>query len=93
MIDPHSNDRLDVELSTQFVHRVRFTRDILGADQDVLADLLQGSGSQKPRVQFWVDEDVARADPRAERRHRRRDRGVAGLSLAIAVVAFSTTPR
>ena len=62
MIDPHSNDRLDVEFSTQFVHRVRFTRDILGADQDVLADLLQGSGSQRPRVQFWVDEDVARAN-------------------------------
>ena len=62
MIDPHSNDRLDVEFSTQFVHRVRFTRDFLGADQDVLADLLQGSGSQRPRVQFWVDEDVARAD-------------------------------
>ena len=63
MTAPYSNAQLDVNFSAQFVHRLRFTRDVLGADQDSLADLLEGSGGQKPRVQFWVDEDVARANP------------------------------
>jgi 3-dehydroquinate synthase len=54
---------LDISFSAKFVHRVRFTNDVLGTDQATLADLLKPSGDRLPRVQFWVDEDIARADP------------------------------
>ncbi len=60
----------DIEFSVPFVHRLRFTRDILGADEGVLLDLLAPSGDLPPRVQFWVDESIAQAQP--DLRHRLR---------------------
>ena len=53
----------DVDFSVSFTHRLRFTEDVLGADSDVLADLLECSESRIPRVQFWLDEHVAAANP------------------------------
>jgi 3-dehydroquinate synthase len=53
----------DISFSVRFEHRLRFTRDVLGADQAVLANLLHPSGSQLPRVQFWIDEFVDAAQP------------------------------
>ncbi len=46
-----------------FVHRLRFTRDVLGPDANVLLDVLERSGDQPARVQFWLDEHVLNAQP------------------------------
>ena len=43
---------------------------LLGADEGVLLDLLEPSGDLPPRVQFWVDESIAQAQP--DLRHRLR---------------------
>jgi len=60
----------DVSFSVPFVHRLRFTDDILGVDQSVLADLLQPSGESPARVQFWVDEQLGEAMPQLRARLR-----------------------
>ncbi|WP_152053661.1 3-dehydroquinate synthase [Tautonia marina] len=60
-IDP--SERLDVPFAAPFVHRLRMTRDVLGAESEVLADLLEPSGDRLARVQFWVDGPVAEARP------------------------------
>lgn len=54
---------MDVDFNVAFRHRLRFTGDVLGADSDVLADLIESSESCTPRVQFWLDEHVANANP------------------------------
>ena len=54
---------IDIPFSVPFVHRLRFTEDVLGTDLDVLLDVLEPSGDQLPRVQFWLDECVADAVP------------------------------
>lgn len=53
----------DVDFTVSFTHRLRLTADVLGSDSDVLADLLESSESRVPRVQFWLDEHVANANP------------------------------
>lgn len=58
----------DVDFSVAFRHRLRFTRDILGVDARVLADLLESSEGRIPRVQFWLDEHVANANPDLKQR-------------------------
>jgi 3-dehydroquinate synthase len=58
----------DVDFSVAFRHRLRFTQDILGADAQVLADLLESSEGRIPRVQFWLDEHVANANPDLKQR-------------------------
>lgn len=60
----------DIAFSIPFIHRLRFTQDILGADEGVLLDLLEPSGELPPRVQFWVDESIAQSQP--DFRHRLR---------------------
>ena len=54
---------IDIPFSVPFVHRLRFTDDVLGNEQDILLDVLEASGDQLPRVQFWLDECVADAVP------------------------------
>jgi 3-dehydroquinate synthase len=54
---------LDIPFAVPFVHRLRFTRDVFGADQEVLASLLETSDGQPARVQFWVDGDVLQSLP------------------------------
>jgi 3-dehydroquinate synthase len=53
---------VDVPFQVPFVHRLRFTYDVFSRDHQVLADVLEPSGDRPPRVQFWVDEDVARSN-------------------------------
>ncbi len=55
--------RLDVDFSVRFRHRLRHTLDVLGEEQEVLADVLEASETQVPRVQFWLDEAVLQANP------------------------------
>ncbi len=54
---------INVAFSVPFVHRLRFTQDVFGAEQHVLAELLEPSGTEPARVQFWVDANVAQAAP------------------------------
>jgi 3-dehydroquinate synthase len=54
---------LDRPFSVPFVHRLRFTQDVFGTDQHVLADVLERSGASVPRVQFWVDSHVDVTNP------------------------------
>jgi 3-dehydroquinate synthase len=53
----------DVPFAPSFVHRLHFTRDVLGVDQAILAGVLEPSGDRPAKVQFWVDEHVAGACP------------------------------
>lgn len=69
MLDP-INTSVDISFSVPFTHRLRFTRDVFGTDQDTLADLFEPSGDRPPRVQFWLDEDVAGANPDLRQRLR-----------------------
>jgi 3-dehydroquinate synthase len=66
-----SRSQIDISFTVPFTHRLRFTRDALGEDRQVLADLLEPSGSEPARVQFWLDEHVAEAQPDLKTRIRR----------------------
>lgn len=57
------SDRLDISFAVPFTHRLRFTSDVFGAEASTLLDLIERSGELLPRVQFWVDEFVAKSDP------------------------------
>jgi len=62
----HQHDDLagtEVPFAPSFVHRLYVTNDVLGADQEVLARVLEKSGDRPAKVQFWVDEHVASARP------------------------------
>ncbi|MFV0442181.1 MAG: 3-dehydroquinate synthase [Planctomycetaceae bacterium] len=63
MPDRLPSSRIDIDFSVPCVHRLRFTRDVLGSDSEVLSDLLEPTGGQPARVQFWLDEQVANAQP------------------------------
>lgn len=58
----------DVDFAVAFRHRLRFTHDVFGADSQILADLLEASEGRIPRVQFWLDEHVAIANPDLKQR-------------------------
>ena len=64
-------DKLDVDFHVPCTHRLRFTNDVFGADTDVLLDLLESSDGKPARVQFWVDQNVAGANPDLVRKVRR----------------------
>ncbi|MEX1231545.1 MAG: 3-dehydroquinate synthase [Planctomycetaceae bacterium] len=63
-----AEDSLDIQFHVPFVHRLRFTQDVFGVDRSVLWDLLESSGDQPVRVQVWLDEHVAKAQPGLKRR-------------------------
>lgn len=58
-----ANDRAEVPFGPTFLHRLDFTDDVLGPDRDALARVLEPSEGRPARVQFWLDEHVARARP------------------------------
>jgi len=62
---------LDVPFQVPFVHRLRVTNDIFGADQQVLAQLLEPSASAPARIQFWLDEQIVAAQPQLKTRIRK----------------------
>lgn len=68
MADQPFSHAVDIPFSVPCTHRLRFTQDVLGADYGVLADLLEPSGEQPARVQFWLDEHVATARPDLKRK-------------------------
>ena len=60
--DRHA-DRFDVPFAVPLTHRLRFTRDALGADSGTLLDVLHAGGDAPPKVQVWVDAAVAGGVP------------------------------
>ncbi|QDT56251.1 3-dehydroquinate synthase [Caulifigura coniformis] len=62
------SESIDISFAVPCVHRLRFTSDLLGADQAVLAHLLEPSGDRPARVQVWIDEHVAAARPDLQHR-------------------------
>jgi 3-dehydroquinate synthase len=70
MSEPQRSAAIDVPFAVPFIHRLRFSGDVLGRDQDALADLLEPSGDRPARVQFWVDEHVVKANPELKTRLR-----------------------
>ncbi|APZ93507.1 3-dehydroquinate synthase [Fuerstiella marisgermanici] len=65
-----SDNNVTVPFVVKFQHRLRFTRDLFAADSETLLELLETSEGRVPRVQFWMDEHVANANP--ELKHRIR---------------------
>jgi 3-dehydroquinate synthase len=63
-----SDNALDVAFSVPFVHRVRFTNDVLGRDAFALVELLEAALGEAARVQFWIDSRVAEAQPDLQQR-------------------------
>ena len=63
---PLNSGSLDVPFAVPFTHRLRFTNDVLGSDEKVLIDLLESSDGQPARVQFWMDRNLANANPEIE---------------------------
>ncbi|MCA1684885.1 MAG: 3-dehydroquinate synthase, partial [Planctomycetia bacterium] len=59
-----------VPFAPSFVHRLHFTDDLLGDDRGVLRGVLEPSGERPAKVQFWVDEFVALAQPDLKERLR-----------------------
>ena len=49
------SDSLDVPFAISATHRIRFTHDVFGSESAVLSDVLEPSGEQPARVQFWID--------------------------------------
>lgn len=54
----------DIPFSVPFLHRLRFTQDVLGAEQHLLADVFESPLGSAARVQFWIDRNVAEGQPR-----------------------------
>ncbi len=63
MTDNWDSASIDMPFVAPFTHRLRFTQDVFGADQQVLSDVLEPSGDQPARVQFWLDSGVNQARP------------------------------
>ncbi len=54
---------IDQPFVVPLVHRLRFTRDVLGPDRPVLADVLHADEGRPARVQFWTDENLLAQRP------------------------------
>jgi 3-dehydroquinate synthase len=68
MSTPPENHRTEVRFAPAFAHRLHFTDDVLGADKETLAQVLEPSEGRCARVQFWVDQFVAEANPGLRRK-------------------------
>ena len=85
MIDPFgkSEDRnhFDIDFSIPMVHRLRFTRDCLGADFEVLRELMEPGSTEASRVQVWIDEGLTQWDTTLLERTASQIRSAAELHL------------
>lgn len=57
MLEQHPGN-IDRPFAVPFVHRLRFTQDVLGPDRRILADVLHAPEGRTARVQFWTDENL-----------------------------------
>lgn len=88
MADADYEPSWDIPFQVPYVLRLRFANDALGQDDRLLIELLEASGDSPPRVQFWLDENVARARPELVdqigafcQRHAERIRWVGSVQL------------
>ena len=84
-----SDGSTDIEFSVPFTHRLRFTKDILKDDAQILRELLQRSAGQPARVQFWIDEHVSAAQPDLKQRidtFVRRNSDAVGMNSNVQMV-------
>jgi 3-dehydroquinate synthase len=58
-----NTNTLDLPFSVPWVHRLRFTDDVFGTQQEILADLLAPAEGDVARAQFWVDANLDAANP------------------------------
>ncbi|MEQ9408641.1 MAG: 3-dehydroquinate synthase [Fuerstiella sp.] len=58
-----SQQDITLPFTVSFRHQLRFTDDVFGRDSNTLLKLLEASEGLTPRVQFWLDEHVAEANP------------------------------
>lgn len=63
MADHFAPRSVDATFVVPQTHRLRFTRDVFGSDEDVLLDLLTPSGDAPARAQFWIDDNLQSARP------------------------------
>jgi len=49
---------IDEPFTVPFVHRLRFTSDVLRAQPEILAEALEPSDGRRARIQIWVDDHV-----------------------------------
>lgn len=68
---PFESSAFDVPFQVPFVHRLRVTHDVFGPDQQILAELLEPSAAGPARIQFWLDEQIATAQPQLKSRIRK----------------------
>jgi len=62
-LDIHNADhRVDIDFSVPFRHRLRFTNDCFGSDWSEVEGLFEASDGAA-RLQVWIDEGIALADP------------------------------
>lgn len=52
------DDTYDVIFNIPQIQRLRFTKDIFGADFNVLSSLIERSGPAAPKIQVWVDDGL-----------------------------------
>ena len=52
------DDSYDVNFNIPQIQRLRFTKDVFGADFNVLSSLIERSGPAAPKVQIWVDDGL-----------------------------------
>lgn len=88
MIDPFgkSEDRnhFDIDFSIPMVHRLRFTKDCLGADFGVLRELMEPGSTEPSRVQVWVDDGLTHWDATLLERTASQINAAAELNLVSA---------
>lgn len=58
----------ELHFEVPFSHRLRFTQDIFGSDDHILIDLLRSESHRPARLLFFLDEQVAEAQPRLKQR-------------------------
>ncbi|RMF39786.1 MAG: 3-dehydroquinate synthase [Planctomycetota bacterium] len=81
-------DRYDIEFSVPMVHRLRFTRDCLGDEFPVLAELMEPGDNSVARAQVWIDAGLLDWDPHLSRRIERQFARYPHLDLVAPVEAL-----
>ncbi len=81
-------DRYDIEFSVPMVHRLRLTRDCLGPEFPVLAELLEPGDNAVARAQVWIDSGLLDWDPQLPRRIERQFSRYPHLDLVAPVEAL-----
>ena len=65
---PHGDDRrFDIPFSVPFVHRLRVTQEVAGADFAELLDVLEGDDTRPAKVLLVAESPIAQSTSRLQR--------------------------